>query len=477
MIAAIRPSTRVHLRFRMTGAVVVVVGGMFLAVTLLAEVPDTPHHAGLPLAQGGEEHSALKTSSMTHSRGREDCEVIGGYLQVFLGPDRYRGNAFHVEYAAELYEFTMELDVNGETTLYFSVHADDEGDGIFVRLVDDIVVTVDGNGLDHVSTGPFDVPISLESGVDYALGVAWGSTEVTYGRDISSYPQPFSHGSVLGGVAVSLPSGPPFDPDDLGVELFPYPAAYSMELCLEPVWGACCTQGTCIDGLSQTECEAGPGLFGGIKTLCTDTVCPFGSCCSPDGSCGIVFEVECDGGPWTENGSCEPNVCFVPPSVAGVGGRYLAVTLDAGDPTIPVALRVTAPAYPCLDQYVDTNGLLVQMQVLQTPSEWGTVYVGDEAIVPGTEYWVQTLNANGSGAPATAVTWRWGDANASGIVDLDDILCVLSGFEGNFLQCALHGVDLVGTFFNPDRVVDLDDILAVLSAFAGDLYPGPYPCE
>lgn len=57
----------------------------------------------------------------------------------------------------------------------------------------------------------------------------------------------------------------------------------------------------------------------------------------------------------------------------------------------------------------------------------------------------------------------YGDVNGSGVVDLDDILCVIAGF-GNFDDCPTGDIAPPCT---GDGIIDLDDILAVIGAFGG----------
>jgi len=64
-----------------------------------------------------------------------------------------------------------------------------------------------------------------------------------------------------------------------------------------------------------------------------------------------------------------------------------------------------------------------------------------------------------------------GNVPGDGIVDLNDILCVLDDFAHPNI-CAGNG-DVAPC--SPNLIVDLDDILAVLDAFAGD-YACPLPC-
>lgn len=66
-----------------------------------------------------------------------------------------------------------------------------------------------------------------------------------------------------------------------------------------------------------------------------------------------------------------------------------------------------------------------------------------------------------SAAPA-----QIGDLDGDGVINIDDILCMLDAFGGNF-ACAggLDGADIAPCGGN--GIVNLDDILAVLAAFSG----------
>lgn len=59
----------------------------------------------------------------------------------------------------------------------------------------------------------------------------------------------------------------------------------------------------------------------------------------------------------------------------------------------------------------------------------------------------------------------YGDVNHDGDVTLNDILCVLDGFEGRFPNCSFTDVDIAGCVADDD--INLQDILAVLDAFTG----------
>lgn len=159
-------------------------------------------------------------------------------------------------------------------------------------------------------------------------------------------------------------------------------------------------------------------------------------------------------------------------AAVGVGGRYLSVTPSPGE--LPIALLVRSPDFECLNRYVDADGRLVDTPVYQTPAEWALLRIGDIDIVPDTDYEIRS-ECTGLSLPVSGRTWRWGDVNDDDIVDLDDLLCVIAGFSGDFSQCSLHSLDLRGDL--PDGVIDLDDVLAVVDAFSGDSYPGPDPCN
>ncbi len=239
------------------------------------------------------------------------------------------------------------------------------------------------------------------------------------------------------------------------------------------ILGSCCdSMGSC----TITSLGGCPAAWNHGGT-CSPNQCPQpGSCCEGPEVCSIKLQADCVGA-WTEGGSCDPAPCLTPFTASAVGSRYLSITVDSMQASQPMALRITSPDLPCIDAYVSTGGLVDSSPLFQTPAAWGTVYVGDAEIIPSKTYYIQTESQTGTSGVISATTWRWGDTNNSGVVDLDDILCELAAFAGNYsASCTLHGADLIGGFFNPDRVVNLDDILAVLSAFSGAQYPGPYPC-
>jgi len=76
--------------------------------------------------------------------------------------------------------------------------------------------------------------------------------------------------------------------------------------------------------------------------------------------------------------------------------------------------------------------------------------------------------------PVDLATWPWGDVDGTGVVDVDDLLCMLDGFAGKFPICTMVALDLMDC--QPSGQIDVDDILAVLDGFSGVPYPCPPLC-
>lgn len=162
---------------------------------------------------------------------------------------------------------------------------------------------------------------------------------------------------------------------------------------------------------------------------------------------------------------------LLPCDILGVGARAIRLTPNAGSD--PIALRITSADFPCFLKYVAADSSLVDTPVYRLPSEWGTVYVRGGQIVPLTDYEVRSESVTQNSTLNTSTTYRWGDTRPNDIVNLDDILCILTAFGGSpVAPCTLYSADLIEPMGN----INLDDILAVLMAFGGAGYPGPLPC-
>lgn len=254
----------------------------------------------------------------------------------------------------------------------------------------------------------------------------------------------------------------------------------------DPCPGFLCdeVQNTCVECFTAAECDDG--------IPCTDDSCILGDCfhvpnnaaCDDGLYCNGVEECiagtgcQSPGNPCHNPADCNEvldncGTACEPPSVLAIGPRYISVTPPAGPD--PVAILVTGnpndATIACLSKYVQANGTLGTNPVFQTPATWGTVFVKGADIRPTKKYRVCTACALGFSEIRTATLWRYGDGNNNGLVNLDDILCTLSGFSGNFnippSFCTIYTTDLIGPGCTPNGTLTLDDILQVLNAFQG----------
>jgi hypothetical protein len=181
-----------------------------------------------------------------------------------------------------------------------------------------------------------------------------------------------------------------------------------------------------------------------------------------------------------------PDECD-PPSVAGEGGRYLAMELPPGN--FPVALRVRSTQFGCLDSFVDFDSnpalaqrgvaRLVDFPVYRTPLQWGPLHVRGPQIVPGASYQVfaltevQTAVINSS--PALAATWPWGEVDGLPGVNVLDIAMLVdrAKFE-DLSDVPLEAADLAPC--GPDAAVNVLDISLVVDAVKELAFPCAAPC-
>ncbi len=124
-----------------------------------------------------------------------------------------------------------------------------------------------------------------------------------------------------------------------------------------PPTGACCqTDGTCADGLTQADCEAGGGTYQGDTVLCFDVVTCLGACCAPDGTCTDVSADACatSGGVFQGAGTdCLSTTCPIAPAndlcadAIDVGSLPALVMGDTSTATVDIApecgTTITAP--------------------------------------------------------------------------------------------------------------------------------------
>ncbi|MHC5111779.1 MAG: choice-of-anchor Q domain-containing protein [Planctomycetota bacterium] len=177
------------------------------------------------------------------------------------------------------------------------------------------------------------------------------------------------------------------------------------------------------------------------------------------------------------NGNDQPDDCERP-AVFVSGPRYLKIL-----PAIvegQVAIRITAPDFPCLDQYVTPDGHLSAGATFMMPHEWHAlgIDVSDINIIPGATYTVVTEFVDGElSPPHTVTTWLSGDVDNNGSTTFFDILLIVQGVAGNFCNVALEAIDLDGCA--PNGVINIADALRAVHAFRQISYGEfcPLPCD
>jgi hypothetical protein len=80
---------------------------------------------------------------------------------------------------------------------------------------------------------------------------------------------------------------------------------------------------------------------------------------------------------------------------------------------------------------------------------------------------VSVVDSAGTGSLTAVLPQQYGDVNQNDARSLDDLLCVLDGFQGAFPLCTPTAVDVAPC--GGDGLINVDDILAVLEALAGRL--------
>ena len=164
------------------------------------------------------------------------------------------------------------------------------------------------------------------------------------------------------------------------------------------------------------------------------------------------------------------------PAVASAGSRYLSVTPEAGDD--PIALRITSPDLTCIIKFVDADGLLVDFPVLRTPAEWGTVLVRGEEIIPEVTYFVQAEDAASNRSDvAEATTDKWGDADLSTVVNINDAFLGIKAFQQDFTLVTTERADIIPCL--PNHIANIDDVFRVILIFQGGQFADlcSVPCE
>ncbi len=262
----------------------------------------------------------------------------------------------------------------------------------------------------------------------------------------------------------------------------------------------------CVDA---AQCD--DGIACTVNTCAIDGTCAFppddafciddGIFCNGPEVCDGTLDCVSAGNPCT--GTCdEIDGCgCLPPLVATVGGRYLAVTPQALDNATPMAILVTPTCTLGQPSYIGAPiapynvAPLVESRTqaaFLTSAQWGeTVYVFGQDIVPNTQYDVSTDCGGPSpmiSDPTVGQTGLWGDVTGpadagvatppDGFVNFRDIKAVVDGFLQDTSAPPVYATDLFGC--RPVQIIDFSDISAAVSAFLGETYPEaslcPGPC-
>jgi hypothetical protein len=261
----------------------------------------------------------------------------------------------------------------------------------------------------------------------------------------------------------------------------------SGQLCDEPNDRCvdCLTDADCNDGISCTadSCNVSTGV-------CTNApnngACSDGLFCTGAEVCDPVLGCVSPGNPCDDPSLCNETTdtcgCSAP-TVTAVGGRYFRVTPAPG--STPVAIRISGTAgdsrVSCLSlRSVQANGTVSTGLVFRTPSQWGSVHVGDTEIIPSATYIVrsdcrfQASDPQNLSEPVMVTTWKWGDVNNDGNSNFADVSLIIDGFRGVFTSAILQNVDLHDCV--PNRLVNFSDVSYGVDSFRGLPYPCAVPC-
>ena len=259
----------------------------------------------------------------------------------------------------------------------------------------------------------------------------------------------------------------------------------------------------CDDGIDCTadSCDAtGRCAHAPDDSFCPDDglFCNGAEICDPLAGCANA------GNPCAIPGDCseiDDHCGCVTPLVQPSGSRYLLITPQSPDPDTPMALVVTPDCPGAGPRYAGAPSGPRNVAVLfenpstitrLTPAQWGTVAVTGLDVVPDRPYLVQSdCGSTGNpvlSEPALVTTRIWGDVAGyfngtswtppDGIVQIQDAVAILDGFQGDTAAPPLFLLDSLGCV--PDRIIDIVDVVAAIDAFRGRSYAQaancPVPC-
>ncbi len=216
--------------------------------------------------------------------------------------------------------------------------------------------------------GTFDSPASLVSGQSYILVITGFSNtpEDVTGDDLARITSgngwkrlyglnPLSDGTFHHWLNGSTTSGS-------------YTIALvGAEFCVDETLGACCrNDGTCDDGLDETDCTSTGGAFHGAGSTCAGSSCA-GACCHADGGCTLEDSADvcaAAGGVFQGiNTNCttaacpQPNDLCADATVLQIGVPFVGVNIGATDDDTPDC-TVVSPNQGMWYSVIGTGGTL-----------------------------------------------------------------------------------------------------------------------
>lgn len=240
---------------------------------------------------------------------------------------------------------------------------------------------------------------------------------------------------------------------------------------------ACNAQGRCISTPNDALC-ADDGVFCNGAEVCQAVV----GCVNSGNPCAVP--AACD----DVDGDCGCST----PAVAAAGARYLMVTPQAADPSVPIALLVTPVCAGSTTNYVGAPAGAANVAQLVsnpataarlTPVQWGnTVFVTGIEVVPEQAYQIQAdCGAAGTPrptAPVLVTTAFYGDAAGpfaggawtppDGTIDVLDLTAQVDSFRHSAGAPTVYASDQLGC--QPDGRIDIIDLIASIDGFRGIPY-------
>lgn len=240
---------------------------------------------------------------------------------------KWRGNLINVDRERKLNKLRAWLKITDgvDAEVYFFVYKRDPADASYDELYQ-APITLHGDGTwKYYNSGPITAAgggdLILEAGITkiHLIGIAWGTTAISYARETRSGAYSYGEGMVFGSSGANNITPP------LPSSFFITQAdnVYIIDPCFDPLPGACCRpNNTCVNVENQTACDQLGGQFAAPGVLCgidvTECPMPKGRCCTPPEACVYLNYWKCfsdaiGGVSWTEGENCElPNECFEP---------------------------------------------------------------------------------------------------------------------------------------------------------------------